>query len=315
MEDIEKPQDTMRFNQDFVSAIEGSSEGQVKDASQASGKMIRKRLRENGYLRHIIPPENATTAMLAKVLEHDHPVIIEDMEPDSPGAKTIPFHHGPDTTFYRGDKFLIKFEKITTREFAKNIQELRTYTIDLRQVVTDNALKDLQTEEDTSFTNHVDRLVGSEGGVGASGQEQNFLITGGITRASYAGLVNHLEDLELNNGVFLINRHTYNEFLKFGRDEMGGDLAQETLLKGRGAFAKAELVGVPHIVTIKRGLVPDNVVYQFAEPNFMGRFYILEDVVMYVERKRDIIKFNAEEKIGVAVPNVRSLCRSRFSGG
>ena len=71
---------------------------------------------------------------------------------------------------------------------------------------------------------------------------------------------------------------------------------------------------VPHLATLKRALVPDNVVYQFTEPNYLGRFYILEDVTMYVERKRDMLQFNAEEKIGCTIANVRGITRTRFTG-
>jgi hypothetical protein len=40
------------------------------------------------------------------------------------------------------------FHPVTTPEFTKDINELRTYRMDLRQVITDNSLKDIQTEED-----------------------------------------------------------------------------------------------------------------------------------------------------------------------
>lgn len=303
-----------QFNADFVQALQASDQGNVKEATTRSSKMIRKRIRENGYWRHVIKPETVTTGDLHEALEHDNPRMIDNMEPDSPAAKSIPFNDGPDIAFYRGDKFEIVFFKITTAEFAKNIHELRTYSIDLRQVITENALKDIQTEEDLRAIRLVDRLVGSEVGVGASGVQQNFLINGAITRQSYRLIKNHLEDMDLNNGVFLINRHTANEFIGFDRNELGGDKAEAVFLEGLAAFDKLKILGVPHIATIKRTQVPDNVVYQFAEPGYLGRFYILEDVTMYVERRRDILRFNAEEKIGCTIANVRAVTRARFSG-
>jgi hypothetical protein len=54
--------------------------------------MIRRRIREEGFTRRIIPPVPVTNDDLDRVLTHDRPVIIEDMEPLSKGAKTIPFY-------------------------------------------------------------------------------------------------------------------------------------------------------------------------------------------------------------------------------
>lgn len=310
----EDQQSASQFNQSFVAAIENAPNGEIKEASAKSSRMIKRKLRENGFWRNIIPPESVSTSDLSPSLENDIPRIIENMEPDSPGAKSIPFNDGPDTAFYRGDKFEVKFNKVTTPEFAKNIQELRTYTVDLRQVITDNSLKDLQTEEDETAIRLVDRIVGSEGGVGAANVQQNFVVNGAITRQSYKDLKNTIEDQSLNNGVFLVNRHTLTTFLGFNRTELGGDKSQDLFFKGYAALDKLEFMGIPHIATIKRSLVPDNVVYQFTEPGYLGRFYILEDVTMYVERKRDMLRFNAEEKIGCTVANVRGVARTRFTG-
>lgn len=103
-EDDIAPDQVAAFNEEFVQALQ-QTEGPIKEASARTGKMIKRKIRENGYWRHIIPPENVTTADLDEALEHDHPRIIEDMEAESPGAKTIPFNDGPDVDFYRGDKF------------------------------------------------------------------------------------------------------------------------------------------------------------------------------------------------------------------
>ncbi len=263
--------------------------------------MIRRRLRENGFTRLILPFQQISKSDLTYLPDSELPAIVEEMEPDSPGAKAIPFNDTPDTAFYRGDKFAVYFCNITTREFTKNVFELLTYKNDLRQVVTDNALKDIQTEEDSRTITEVDRVVGSTPNTASpvTGIVQHFSISGGITRANYKEVLNHLEDRELNNGVFLMNRYTAKEFLEWDRSEVGGDLAERLFKEGVSALQEAKIFGVRHIFTMKRNLVPDNVVYEFAEPSFLGRAYVLEDVTMYVEKKRDILRFSAQEKIGL----------------
>jgi hypothetical protein len=171
-------------NMALVDQMAKAGEGEVKEASAAGTNMIRRRIREEGFLRRIIPMQTVTNEDLDRVIDHDRPVIIEDMEMLSPGAKSIPFGDTADTAPYYGNKYAVVFNPITTPEYTKDINELRTYRMDLRQVITDNSLKDMQAEEDGKFIAMVDEIVGSTSGVGAANVQQNFNISGGITRAS-----------------------------------------------------------------------------------------------------------------------------------
>lgn len=311
LEQLEAPE---VLSKRLLSAIDDAPDGHLKRASDASSQMIRRRIRENGFQRLILPFKQISDSDLTQLPDTDRPAIVEEMEPDSPGAKSISFNDSADTDFFRGDKFVVFFSKITTPEFTKNIDELRTYRYDLRGIVTDNALKDVHTEEDARFIATCDEIVGGsgEGEVGESGLQQNFDIQGDITRANYVELLSHLEDRDLNNGSFLLNRKTAKKFLKWTRDEIGGDLAQDLFKDGLSALKEFKIMGVRHIATIKRDLVPDDVVYQFAEPGYLGKAYVLQDITMYVEKKKDILRFSAMEKIGVALANVAALNRSKF---
>jgi len=308
-EQIEAPE---VFNPKFVESLLACPEGHNKSASDAGSSMIRRKIRENGFSRRIIPPKTVSKADLNQWLDSELPAIIEEMEPNSPGAKSIPFNDTPDSVGYRGDKFVIRFCLITTREYVKNIYELMTYKMDLRQVIIDNALKDIQKTEDARFIAAIDAMVGSVGGNGDSGHPQNFQIEGQMTRDSYVEVYSYLEDYDLNNGVILMNRKTGKNFLKFDRSEIGGDLAQSLFTEGLQALTEAKIGGIPHIFTIKKDLVPNNVGYVFAEPKYLGRFYILTDVTMHVKREKNIIRTSAEECIGVSIPNVAAAARFEF---
>lgn len=302
------------LNRELVERIVDAPEGSLSKVASAASNMIRRKIRENGFTRSIIPPKTVGDSDFDRSVDSELPVIIEDMEPLSAGAKVIPFNDGPNTQFYRGDKFVVKFSKLTTPEFTKNVDELRTYKMDLRAVITDNALKDIQRAEDASFIAGINELVGPSNGVGAAGFQQNFVFAGGITRDNYVKALSVLENRDLNNGVFLMNRTTAKEFLKFDRSEIGGDLSERMFQDGLTALQQAKIFGVRHIFTIKRDLVPDGVIYCFTEPDFLGRFYVLQDVTMYVEKKKDILRFSAMEKLGIAIANVAGVARVSFNG-
>ena len=67
-----------------------------------------------------------------------------------------------------------------------------------------------------------------------------------------------------------------------------------------------------NIFTIKRDLVTDNVIYLFAEPQFLGKFYTLHEVTMYVEKKKDILRTSAREIISVTIANVAGVAKVTF---
>ena len=110
-----------------------------------------------------------------------------------------------------------------------------------------------------------------------------------------------------------MNRYTAKNFLKMERGEAGGDLSQELFLSGLKALQEATVFGVRHLFTIKGDLIPNQWVYQFAEPEFLGRFYTLQDPTMYVEKKKDILRFSARETISVTIANLAGVARSKWA--
>lgn len=301
------------LSRQIIEQIVNAPSGELVKAGSASSNMIRRKIRENGFSRLVIPHRMVAKDDLNYESGTELPVVVGEMEPESPGAVSLTFNDTPDTAFYGLDKFTVYFSKISTREFTKNVDELHTYKNDVRGIITDNALKDMQTEEDARFIKLVDEIVGAYGGTGKSGLQQAHEINGDLVRDTYVEALSHLEDRDLNNGMFLMNRKTAKKFLKWDREEIGGDLAQDLFKEGLAALDKFVIMGVPHAATIKRNLIPDQVVYQFTEPDYLGRAYILQDVTMYVEKKKDILRFSAEEKLGLSIANVSSCNKVSFT--
>ena len=100
--EIESPEE---MDQALLEAIQGASNGHLKNASDMTSQVIRRRLRETGFRRLVLPDKPISDSELVMLPDTELPVVVELMEPDSPGAKTISFNDTPDTAFYRGDKF------------------------------------------------------------------------------------------------------------------------------------------------------------------------------------------------------------------
>jgi hypothetical protein len=72
-------------------------------------------------------------------------------------------------------------------------------------------------------------------------------------------------------------------------------------------------LGIPHIATIKRSLVPDYVIYKFAPTQYLGEAARLQDITSYIERKKNVIRMSAQEVIAVSVANVAAVSRTIYS--
>jgi hypothetical protein len=204
---------------------------------------------------------------------------------------------------------------ITTEEATKNINHLRTYKTDLRQIVNDNMLRDIHTQEDVAFIVTVDRTVGASATeVDAAGAETQWVsFDGGITRDNLKRAQSFLTDRRLPIGVFLINQRTANEFLGWTRDEIGGDLAQDIFRKGLKAMERFEVFNTPYIATIKNDLVPNGRMYQFTTKEFLGNALMLEDITVTIKKEYDIIRMRAQEQVGFTFGNTRGLQRVDFT--
>lgn len=303
---------TKEINQALFDRLLSDEQGLQKEGQDAVNDFIRMKMREDGFWRRIIPPVQITNDELDRQVDTDMPVKVVDKEPNSPAAITIPFATLPQGKYIRGPRFRVMFSRIVTSKFIKDIDELRTWDMDIRQVLSDNAIKDMLAEEDgTALTTVNSLLVGADLVVPETGVAQYQTIAGGITRDTFNDALKIMPSTpnRLETATVLLNMVTAKELQKWTRDEVGGDLSEEIT---RNGFAERQWFGVRILITIKRDLVADNTFYMFAEPKFLGKFFILEDTTMYIDRKAYMIEFFAWETIGSTIANVAGVARADF---
>jgi hypothetical protein len=253
-----------------------------KQATDAVNEFTRTKMREDGFYRRIMPPTPIDNSELDRQAWTDKPVKIVDKEPDSPAAISIPFATLPTNLYIRGPRYVVMFDRIATPRFTKDVDELRTWIMDIRQVLSDNAIKDMLAEEDGKFLRAVNTaIVGPGLVVPTSGVVQYEVIAGGITRDTLWDHLKVMPNTPSNLEVHLVlcNNITIKEIGKFTHNEMGGTLSEDVMKNG---WSLQKFLGVSWIITIKKGLVPTNTLYDFADPKFIGKSYILEDTTMYI---------------------------------
>lgn len=304
--------DTKLTNETFLSYLE--TPGMEKRALDAVVDYTRYRMREEGFYRRILPPVQVSNDDLDQQVDTDKPVKIIEREPDSPAAISIPFNTLPMNLYIRGQKYRVTFDRIVTPRFTKDVDELRTYRMDIRQILSDNAIKDMLFEEDRKFIDACNAAMGgaADATVTQSGLVQWETIYGGITRDTlqdaFKILPRTISRLEV--GTCLVNNLTIRELMKFGREEMGGDFSQDVFKNG---WAEQSFMNARWIISIKHDLVPTDSIFMVADPKFLGKSFLLEDTTMYIDRKAYMLEFFAYETLGGAIGNTNAVARADFA--
>jgi hypothetical protein len=302
------------MNRAFLDQIESGDHGQVKQAQDNASKFTRMQMRETGFYRQIQPMETITDDMLSKRVDTDLPVFIGEREPGSPGSVTLPFASLPSARYIRGNRFEVWFARMMTPKLMKDVAELRTYDMDIRQVMSDNIIKDMLAEEDSKYIASVNLILG--GAAGATVTETGSIhwkaITGGLNRTNWVECKKILPSLpsKMETAKALLNNLTIKDLEKWQYDERGGDQTQEIAVKG---FTHSTLHGVDLISTIKHDLVPTNRVYFFAEPKALGRSFEMEPASMYIDKKHFMIEFFVSQIIGGTISNVAGVAAATLS--
>lgn len=287
-----------------------------KQAEDSINSYTRLEMREEGCYRKIIPMVDLPDSELDAVLGSALPMKLCWKQPMSPGALSIPFMGSPRSFFIRGPNYPVFFHEIAGPRHMTNINELRVYPYDIRQLLMDESVRDIMEEEDKRFL--VDGvnagLIGQEQVSPFTGAKQWRRFRGGWTRHNVIETFKIIPEGSTNGSTdtVLINNSTVREFQKWGRDEMGGDMSQELIKNGKkvGQWLEGEFLQVRWLVTIKRNLVPNGSMYMFSTPDYMGKSFALQDVTMHIKREANQLAYHPYETIGGALGNLAGIARA-----
>ena len=299
-----------------------SADGPITKVAQTASDVTRTQIREGSFANKILPPENIGNERLAKTMTEDL-IVIDDIEPDSPGAKYVPFETVPEGEIITGSRYITPMARIQTPMFTKDIDQLRTYDYPIRKILTDNSIKDGMATHDRKFIETVNSIVmNTEGGPGTvhpvTGKLQLMDFNSStIERDTFVEATKMLPRGNANgkfvarNYIMLAHENTMRDVLKLGRQEIGGDLAETHWKDG---LTETSIFGIKAVTTIKNHLVPEGWVYFFAEPTFLGHNYTLTDWTMYLNKEAYFIKWFSYWLGGFSFGNIAGMALARFYG-
>lgn len=305
-------------NARWVDQIRSDDPAMVKKAQAGINEYTKTRFREMSFIDRVIPPQTITYGELDRRVDTDNPYKIIDKEPENAPAISVSFGTLPNGYWLRAPRYEIPFDRILTPKLSKDIAQLGTYHMDIRQVVSDNIIKDMASTKDGKVIEAINTMLGVTSTVGA-GNGVTVAATGAVQYQSFSGGISRDGVIEgkkimaktaynLRPTMAVCNQVTGMEFEKMTRDEAGGDLSQELLTRG---WTEREWFGVQFVVTIKRDIIPDNRIYWFASPEFIGKNFLLEEPSLNVKRESGfMLEMFGYMTLGVGIGNLASIAVS-----
>lgn len=294
---VETPEVSARFiNSNFVKKIEG---GMLKEAQDNGTAFIREKLRQEAAVREILIPQGLSEEDIDRDEYTDQPKKIIDKEPDS-YATFVQFQGTGRRTWFKGKRYAIYFGKIETQRFTKSKFELMTYTGDIRQILSDNSVKDMADKEDEYWYNLVSDIINLNPLVQRS--------TGAFQSSTFKSAMQAMLNRRRPIGKMLMTKSRYMDALDLPATTVGDVIAQRHF--DEGIEASEKLWGIPVVTTIKTDIYPFNNAWIFSPQspnNFLGNFFLLQDATLYIEQKADIISFWSYEALGMGVGNRLSM--------
>lgn len=286
--------DAQTFNNLFIEKLD-TVDGLAKTAS-AGAAFVRSKIREIGFARRILPPESVTRADLTRSTDHDTLIKIIDIEHDSK-AMAINFASEADDRYLQGKRYALPFFKIESEKFVKSEGELLAYDYPITKVIEENSVKDIQYVEDEKFIEY------SESAIAITGKRIVSTATA-IDRKELVSLFNLLDGDELSTGCILMNTLDYNDWLVQPATEIGSPLATEITVDGYkyDTIMKRKLV-----VSNKTKLVLPGEIWAYTEPEYLGNFFILNDVKFWIKKEADLVVWKTWEYIAEGFGNIRSI--------
>ena len=284
------------LNQSFLDKLD---QGMEKEAGVAMSAFVRQKLREDGFTRKILPPTMITAAELDRQLTEE-PTVIVEKEPDSVAAN-LPFLAAAQPRYFTGVRYPVTFQKIQSAEFTKSKFELATYRTDIRTVLQENSVKDLQKQEDQNFYNNITSVAQANSAI--------YNIGGGFTINNMMQAVKYLVQKQVPVGQILMTQSMYADYIKQPATTMGSELVSQLTA---GEKTLDNFYGFKILVTNKNDILPDNQIAIFTAPQYLGQSYMLQDATVFLKTEADMVSFTTYEALGTGLGNINGVVIANF---
>ena len=291
-------------NQSWVRQITGEEGDNVKKAAvDETEDFTRVLLRQEAFSREILVPRLIREDQLDKARETDQPRKIVEREYPYTYATWVPFHGTGPQIFFRGSRYEVRFGKLESLHFWKDKFSLMTYSVDIRKIFADNAVRDLADQEDTQFIRTINAILAR--------RPAQVITAGAFSPKAFALMFQaHLKRRQ-PIGRMLMTQALMQEAINLPATQIGNEIVSKIFNQGVEEGTPS-LWKVPVTATIKNWIVDGpgrSSVYLFGPDTWLGKFYILQDATLFIEQRGPNIHFYLYEALGIGIGNDLDMTR------
>jgi hypothetical protein len=306
------PEYSSNLNRVFIEQLQDPS--MKKEAEERSMAYLKQRVYEDSFLERIIPSKPISPSQCDRTEStSDSPVLLRkiiDKEYTDVTATTMDFRGKGDYKFVETDTYAVDFHKIESEEYHITEGELRAKEQPVQSLIKHHTARHIQEVMDTTFITTVN----------------------GIIDAAAAGT----QDLAVADDFILPSNITTLRNLLDGRGFLGNPLVAATMLMTQAQFNNVDtwvqsgvdnaltadfwrdgyqydhLFRLRVVKTIKSNLVPNNWVYAFVAPEFLGHHLSFNDDRFQIRTEWDDIAWKAWKTHGASIGNNLGCVRIRL---
>ncbi|MEM2174160.1 MAG: hypothetical protein QXI58_00845 [Candidatus Micrarchaeia archaeon] len=302
-------------NQKFFEALE--SETGLAKFAQLVGKFVRERIREISILDRIIPRILVTKEELQVEDQADmlYDLVEKEYDPTVPAA-AVPFLSGVNVEFFEGKRFRVYHYCIASPLFKKPIHELMAIRQPIHSILEQAIVEKINDARDTYFFNACEAVIAT------FGSRYNTNITkatpgGKLTKEVIAAITQAFSNNQLFPGCLVMHKSLFDTVYEWTFQDLGLQIGEVTI----NGIQFQTLNSIPVITTMKKNpftrqpLIPANVVWGFAAPDFLGVNEVLVDPKVQMKTE---LEAEAESPIfqakgyfygGAAIGNVKGVVK------
>jgi hypothetical protein len=279
---------------------------QVKEAASTIDRFIRRQFTEQSFMDKIIEPIPIGPDDLHQSLRDDKLYVLLELEPDLPGVASYAFNSVSPMVTMGLTRVEVSINQIRSVRMKKNVHEMLTHYVSLRDLNADYLLKQVLRHFDGIGLACIQRCIGQKPGqvMTSTGSVHYHEVQEGLTPHSLAESRKYIPRLGKENGLqsqtLLMNTVTFQDFGHWQYQQTGPTIATDLLKNGLSQFEDG-MLGLKVISTIKRRLVPDGAVYHFGDPKYIGQNYVWREPTLHVSQMDDAVSFYVDAMRGGAI--------------
>ena len=304
----------------LVEKLTSGNETLRKEASASLDKFIRQSFKEQSFADKIMEPQKLTVDDFYKHLTSDKLWVMLEIEPECPGVVEMAYNTPAPIMTFGAKRTLTSIDRIKSVRMKKEVNELITWSVSLRDIQADFQLKEVLIRFDTRFMAAINACVGTTPNkrMEATGSIHYRQVHDGLTRNSFAESLKYIprlgrRDNGLNSKTVLMNSVTFKEFAKWPVLEAGENFTTDIMKNGLQTV-ESGMYGMKFVQTIKRGLVRDGEVYHFGDPDFIGRSYVWVEPTMIIKQHDHTVEFSVFTERGGGVFVFIGLAKVEYAG-